>query len=110
MTDEIFTTVFDEEESVKASPVGARGILKIDDQNVDYWKPIDGLYELWLDESLVGYTEELEVEVADTTSSFARRLAEKHVKYNSVVLGPKGKRKTHDSFEIGLRWIYQESL
>ncbi|MDC1191326.1 AAA domain-containing protein, partial [Candidatus Puniceispirillum sp.] len=110
VSNKIFTTVFDDEERVKASPAGARGILKIDDQNVNYWKPIDGLYELWLDENLVGYTEELEVEVADATSSFAKRLAEKHVKYNSVILSPKQKSKTHDSFEIGLRWIYQESL
>ena len=101
------TDVFLEE---PATPSGKRGVLDIDGEEVEYWKPVDGLYELWVDGRLVGFTEEEEIEVADANAGFAKRLVTQRFNYKSELLKPKTMKKNHNTFEIGLRWIYQQFI
>lgn len=98
----------EEFEAISAGPSGTRGLLDIEDEQVEYWKPVDGLYELWIDNKLIGSTEEEEVEKADSNTGFANRLTARHVTYNSEILFPVKATETHDRFEIGLRWIYRQ--
>ena len=78
------------------------GWIDIDGKEVPYWKPIDGLYEIWMDDKLIGYTEEQEIEIADANASFAHRMATQRVFYRSELLVPEKRHEIHDKFEIGL--------
>ena len=61
-----------------------------------------------VDGRLVGFTEEEEIEVADASAGFAKRLVTQRFNYKSELLNPKSMKKNHNTFEIGLRWIYQQ--
>ena len=91
-----------------AGPSGIRGELDIEGETVNYWKPMDGLYELWVDNQLIGYTEMEEIEIAQANTSFADKLRASRVSYSTELLVPQRKRAEHDKFEIGLRWIYRQ--
>ena len=45
----------------RARPTGQKGLLEIDDKTIEYWKPVDGLYEYWDDGRLIGFNVEEEV-------------------------------------------------
>ena len=91
----------------RAKPTGQKGLLEIDDKTIEYWKPVDGLYEYWDDGRLIGFTEEEEVEVAQANTSFANRMASTKVKYNTTIVHPNKSNGSHDRFEIALRWIFK---
>ena len=93
-----------------AGPSGAKGELDIEGEIVNYWKPMDGLYELWIDNQLIGFTEMEEIELAQANTSFADQLKASRVRYSSELLVPNRKQAEHDKFEIGLRWVYRQYL
>ncbi len=96
-----------DEDVVSAGPTGQMGLIDINGEEVPYWKPMEGLYELWIENRLIGYTEEQEIEIADANYSFAHRMATRRVSYRSEILVPEKKQEIHDKFEIGLRWVHQ---
>ena len=97
-------------ELFNAGPSGVRGLINIEGAEVEYWKPFDGLYELWIDNKLIGFTEEEKIEVANANTGFANRMITQHVTYNSELRVPTKLCENHDRFEIGLRWIYRQYL
>ena len=45
-----------QQDVVSSGPTGQRGEIDIDGEKVTYWKPIDGLYEYWDCDQLIGFT------------------------------------------------------